>query len=149
MKANFSPADAEILHRQTIDEDQPGSILRDFETFLSFVGERKLKASGINELLPLNSLGELNAQLPKPLDIRLQRPQQKSYSNINGLFLLGRASGLLGLENRGKEKVFVLESDAVRAWHELNAAERYFTLLEAWIVRGSLEMLGERQGGGI
>lgn len=147
MKDAFSPAAAEILRRQTIDENQPGSILRDFETFLHFIRERDLKASGINQLLPINSLGELNGLLAKQLDIRLQRPQQKSYSNINGLFLLGRASGLLGLQNRGKEKIIVLDADALSAWRELNAAERYFTLLEAWIVRGSPEILGEWQGG--
>jgi hypothetical protein len=149
MKAAFSPADAEVLRRQTINENQPGSILRDFEIFLDFVRDRELKASGVNQLLPMNSLGELNALLAKPLDIRLKRPQQKSYSNINGLFLLGRASGLLGLQNRENEKIFILEADALSAWRELNATERYFTLLEAWIVRGSLEMLGEWQGGGI
>lgn len=148
MKAAFSPAAGKLLRHQTIDENQPGSILRDFGIFLNFVRERELKASGINHLLPMDSLGELNAQLAKPVEIALKRPQQKSYPNINGLFLLGRALGLIGLQNRGRDKIFVLETEALSAWHELNATERYFTLLEGWIVRGSPEILGERGGGG-
>lgn len=133
-----------ILLEQTIDENQPASILRDFEIFINFVAENDLQASGINELLPLKSLRELNALLTKPLDIALQRPVQKSFANINGLFMLGRASGLLILQRSAKSVTFAVDREALKIWQSLNSIERYFTLVETWIVRSSIDLIGER-----
>ena len=55
-----------VLIEQTIDENQPAVILRDFEVFLNFIAAEDLEASGINELLPIKSLPALNALLTKP-----------------------------------------------------------------------------------
>ncbi len=136
-----------IFSEQTIDENQPASILRDFETFLNFVAANNLEASGKNELLPLKSLHELNALLTKPFEITLQRPVQKSFANINGLFLLARASGLLILQKDDKTAKFAIDREALKIWQSLNPTERYFTLVETWIVRGSVELIGERHQG--
>lgn len=136
-----------IFLAQTIDEIQPAAILRDFETFLNFVAANKLEASGKNELLPLNSLRELNALLTKPFEIALQRPVQKSFANINGLFLLARAGGLLILQKDDKTARFAIDREALEIWQSLNPTERYFTLVETWIVRGSAELIGERHQG--
>jgi hypothetical protein len=135
------------LLEQTIDENQPATILRDFETFLNFVAANNLEASGKNELLPLKSLRELNGLLTKPFEIELQRPVQKSFANINGLFLLARAGGLLVLQKDGKTAVFVIDREALKIWQSLNPTERYFTLVETWIVRGSVELIGEHHQG--
>ena len=136
-----------ILLAQTIDENQPTAILRDFEAFLKFVAANKLEASGKNELLPLKCLRELNAVLTKPFEIALQRPVQKSFANINGLFLLARASGLLVLQRNDKTVEFVIDPEALKIWQSLNPTGRYFTLVESWIVRGSGELIGERRSG--
>lgn len=132
---------------QTIDENQPSTILRDFEIFLNFVAANNLEASGKNELLPLKSLRQLNDSLTKPFQIALQRPVQKSFANINGLFLLARASGLLILQKDDKTAKFVIDREALKIWQSLNPSERYFTLVETWIVRGSAELVGERGNG--
>src|SRR5215212_6032175 len=132
-----------ILQGQAISDDEPGRVSRDFETLLDFVGERAIKVSGIHQILPMNVLAELNAQLSKPLRIGLKRPQQKSYPHINGLYLLLRASGLSLIRGDGKQLVLSLDRGALSSWHGLNATERYFTLLEAWLVRGSGEIIGE------
>src|SRR5215210_2499984 len=133
-----------IIREQTIGEDEPGCrVLRDFEMLLNFVGEREIKVSGIHQLLPMNLLAELNAQLSKPLRSGLQRPQQKSYPHINGLYLLLRASGLSLIRDDGKQPVLSLDRAALSSWRSLNATERYFTLLEAWLVRGNVEIIGE------
>ena len=132
-----------FLLEQTIDENQPAGILRDFEKFLDFVATGDLEASGVNELLPLKSLRELNALLTKPLDIALKRPVQKSFANINGLFMLGRASGLLVLQKDEKSAKFTVDREALNNWQSLNSVERYLTLVEIWIVRSSVEMIGE------
>ena len=133
----------QVLREQMISEDEPGSVLRDFGTLLDFVGEREIKVSGIHQLLPMSALAELNARLSKPLRILLRRPQQKSYPNINGLYLLLRASGLSLIEVDRRQSVLSLDGEALASWHGLNPTERYFTLLEAWLVRGEGEIIGD------
>ena len=135
----------EAFSEQTIEEDQP-DILRDFETFLNFVTENNLPASGKLELLPLKCLPELNALLSKPFDIDLKRPVQKSFANINGLYLLARTSGLLILKKSGKNLHFAIDEEALKSWQSLNPTERYFTLVETWMVRSSAETIGEHGG---
>ena len=133
-----------ILLERTIDVNESSSIVGDFEVFLNFVAAHDLQASGINELLPIKSLPELNTLLTKPLDLALQRPVQKSFANINGLFMLGRASGLLILQRSEKSVRFAVDSEALENWQSLSQVERYFTLVETWIVRSSTESVGER-----
>lgn len=132
-----------ILLEQTIGEAEPGRVLRDFEILVNFVGQREVKVSGIHQLLPINLLAEINAQLSKPLRSGLKRPQQKSYPHINGLYLLLRASGLSLIAEEGKQTVLSLDQQALDSWRSLNVTERYFTLLEAWLVRGEAEIIGE------
>jgi hypothetical protein len=91
----------------------------------------------------MSALAELNARLSKPLRILLRRPQQKSYPHINGLYLLLRASGLSLIEVKGKQPLLALDGEALASWRGLNATERYFTLLEAWLMRGEGEIIGD------
>ena len=79
MKKELSPAEQQVLQQQTINETEPGTILRDFGTLLEFVASNELKVSGVKQLLPLAILGELNASLSKPIAIAIQRPVQKSF----------------------------------------------------------------------
>ncbi|MBA3715491.1 MAG: hypothetical protein H0W76_24045 [Pyrinomonadaceae bacterium] len=116
--------------------------MRDFATLLDFVGQREVKVSGKHQLLPMNLLAELNAQLAKPLRLGLNHPQQKCYPHINGLYLLLRASRLSLTEVR-KQTTLSPDQLALDSWRSLNATERYFTLLEAWMVRGEREIIGE------
>src|SRR5437899_11896093 len=85
---------SEILKRQPIDESGPGTILRDFQTLLDFVGTGGVKTGGKNYRLPLATLGELDERMSHPLRPRKSRPQQLSYPHLNGLYLLLRTSGL-------------------------------------------------------
>ena len=133
-----------VLLDRTLDENHKASILSDFDVFLNFIAANNLEASGVNELLPLKSLPALNALLTKPFDLALQRPVQKSFANINGLFMLGRASGLLILQRNEKNARFAIDSEVLKIWQTLNLVERYFTLIETWIVRSSTDLVGER-----
>ena len=74
-----------ILRSQVIDENHPGTILRDFEILLDFIGPDGIEISNKNNFLSRESLASLNSQLSHPLDIRHKRPRQRSYPNINGL----------------------------------------------------------------
>jgi hypothetical protein len=129
-----------------VSERGPGTILRDFEALLSFVRKRELPVSKTYELLPLKVLPEINARLAQPIELGLKRPQLKSYPHIQGLYLLLRASGLGRVEGTPSSPIMVIDEDVYRSWAGLNATERYFTLLETWLLRGQPEIVGERAG---
>ena len=139
----LSPVRQRVLSNQTIGENEPGAVLRDFAALLDFVGAREIAVSGKHQLLPLALLAGLNSRLSRTNQVSLRRPQLKSYPYINGLYLLLRASGLALVEHRGSKQFLLLDEDALRSWHGLNLTERYFTLLWAWLIRGRGEILGE------
>lgn len=134
----------QILQDQIIDENGPGTILRDFEIILDFVGSDGVTVSASTNQLPLKLLGELNARLTHPIEIDLKRPVQKSYPNIHGLYLLLRASGLCSVQGSGNRSRLVMEDGVLDSWKTLNPTERYFNLLETWMIRGDPEILAER-----
>lgn len=135
------------LAAQRIDECGPGSILMDFEALLGFV-EDGVRSTGKYHLLPMARLFELDQRMTKPLRPRLQRPQQKSFPHINGLYLLLRATQLGVPEGHGKANSrLTLDSAMHRQWLQLNPTERYFNLLEGWLRRGSWQALGLDRGG--
>jgi hypothetical protein len=134
-----------FFQQQEITETQPGTILQDFETLLDFIGDQGIAVSEMQNLLPMKILAELNQRLSEPVQTALKRPQQKSYPPINGLYLLLRASGLGQITNRGKKSFLILNSDLLSSWQNLNPTERYFTLLETWLIRAYEEILGERR----
>lgn len=136
------------LGSQVIDESGPGTVLRDFEILLEFVGLEGVRSTGKYHLLPLNRLFELDERLTHPLRPRLQRPKQQSFPHINGLYLLLRATELGVPQGRGKSTgKLLLEPAVLECWRTLNATERYFNLLEAWLRHASWEMVGGRGRG--
>jgi hypothetical protein len=139
---------SQLLRSQPIDEHQPGTILRDFETLLSFVGEEGLATSSEYFFLPISKLNDLNSRMTCPATHALKRPQQKSFPLIHGLFMLLRASGLGVGSQTGNSRRLVIDPGMLDLWRELNATERYFSLMESWLVFGSGEILGERRGFG-
>jgi hypothetical protein len=139
-------SDQQLLQQQAIDEKGPGTVLADFETLLRFIGPDGVPVSGKYGLLPMRSLAQLNSQLARPIEIGLKRPQQKSYPHIHGLYLLLRATGLADVGHTGTGGRLRLDDVALQSWRGLNPTERYFTLLESWLLRSRPEMLGERGG---
>ncbi|MDZ7962376.1 MAG: plasmid pRiA4b ORF-3 family protein [Aulosira sp. DedQUE10] len=134
-----------IFTELSIDENQPGTILHDFQTLIDFIQPKGVEVSSVNHLLPLKVLSELNLQLSHPIDTKLKRPVQKSYPYINGLYLLLRSSGIVQIKSQGKKQLLLLDEAVLESWSSLNFTERYFTLLEAWLIWGNNEILGERQ----
>ena len=132
----------QVLHEQVIDESQPGTILRDFQTLLEFVGTDGIETAGKHHLLPMGCLSELNGQLRSPLELRLKRPQQRSYPNLEGLYLLLRATDLGVVEGPRSKTKLVIDPSVLESWMSLNPTDRYFTLLEAWLLGARSEMLG-------
>lgn len=94
IKATLTPDQIHSLKNQTFTDSEPGTLLKDFSTLLDFIGPTGIPVSGKNHLIAIKLLPQLNQLISHPLDVKLKRPQQKSFPHINGLYLLLRASGL-------------------------------------------------------
>jgi hypothetical protein len=141
-KFEFLPQHRRVLQDLVIDQDGPGTILHDFEATLAFLKGRNLPLTGRHQL-PLRVLPEINALLARPLQLGLKRPQQKSYPHIHGLYLLVRASGLTFVGQTPKKPLLIVDDEVYQAWTGLNLTERYYSLLEVWLLRGRPEIVGE------
>ncbi|MDZ8050497.1 MAG: plasmid pRiA4b ORF-3 family protein [Aulosira sp. ZfuVER01] len=142
---SLTESQQQLLKELSIDENQPGEILHDFQILIDFLQPKGVEVSSVNHLLPLKVLSELNSRLSHPIETKLKRPVQKSYPYINGLYLLLRSSGIVQLRSQGKKQILLLDEAVLESWSSLNLTERYFTLLEAWLIWGNNEILGERQ----
>ena len=142
-KHQLTAAQEQCLRDQAIGPDQPGTVLRDFQAILDFVGPQGLESSGKYNLLPMKLIGELDSRLSRPLHLNLKRPQIRSHPYLQGLNLLLRASGLTLVEGTGNRARLVVAPEMKVQWDELNPTEQYFNLLEAWLRFGTPEMVGE------
>ncbi|MEZ4636921.1 MAG: hypothetical protein R2856_18525 [Caldilineaceae bacterium] len=134
-----------ILRNTVISEDEPGSILHDFEVMLAFAQEAPLTLTA--SLNPsMKACSALNERVRRKVEHGLTRPTLKSYPHIGGLFLLLRASGLTTVETVGRKSVLVVDSAVLASWRALTAEERYFALFESWLMRGDSEIIGEQRG---
>jgi Plasmid pRiA4b ORF-3-like protein len=143
-----TPEQIQILQAQQFTDTQPGTLLKDFNTLLDFVGETGIAVTEKAQLLAMNKLAELNQRLSRPLDVKLKRPQQKAYPHINGLYLLLRCSGLTHLDGDGKKAKLMLDKKMLAKWHELNPTEQYFSLLQAFFYRATSEIIADHSGFG-
>jgi len=141
-RLEFSSEHRQVLQDLAIGESGPGTILRDFEMLLGYLRERDLPVTGKHQL-PLRVLPEINARLTHPLQLGLKRPQQKSYPHIHGLYLLLRASGLTCIGGTSEKPLLLVDKAVYQVWESLNPTERYGNLLEAWLLRGKPEIIGE------
>jgi hypothetical protein len=133
----------QLLREQTIDQNQPGSILRDVTTILDFIGPTGVKSAGKYNLLPMDALPELDNRLSHPLHLPLKRPQLRSHPYLQGLHLVLRATGLLQVSGTGEKMQLVVPAEIRERWQQLNPTEQYFALLEGWLLVGRSEMVGE------
>jgi len=132
-----------LLASQTIDENGPGSVLNDFEVLLGFL-DQGMRTMGKHHLLPIAQLPELDARMTHPVRSPLKRPQMATFPQLCGLHLLSRATQLAVAEGQGKTTGRLsLNVDLHKQWLQLNPTERYFQLLDAWLVKGAWEMLGK------
>ena len=138
----FSKTHQETLRRLTIDASESATVLHDFEAILDLVKAGSLEITPAGQLT-LASVSTINSRMSHPLQLGLQRPQQKSYPHVHGLYLLLRASGLTTINETEKRRLLYLEDALYQQWLALNPTERYCTLLETWMIRGKPEIIGE------
>jgi hypothetical protein len=134
-----------VLRGQSIDANSPGTILHDFHQLLDLAGEQGFPVTGAYQL-PLKLLKPLNERLSRPIQLGLKRPQQKSYPNINGLYLLLRTTGLSRIDTQPKKPRLLIDQEVLQSWASLTPTEQYLTLLETWAIRGKGEVIGEGRG---
>ncbi|WP_262964595.1 plasmid pRiA4b ORF-3 family protein [Methylobacter psychrophilus] len=143
IKATLTPDQIHSLKNQTFTDSEPGTLLKDFSTLLGFIGSSGIPVSGKSHLIAIKLLPQLNQLMSHPLDVKLKRPQQKSFPHLNGLYLLLRASGLTQIVQEKKEAKLMLDNNVLADWQSLNLTERYFALFHAWWLRGRAEIIGE------
>lgn len=143
----LAPADQAILNDQTITDTAPGTILQDLQIALDMLGEKAVPLSGKLQHMPAKVAADINQRLSNPIAIAMQRPVQKSYPNVHGLYLLLRATGLAQVVTQGKTAKLVLNPGTYQLWQQLSPTEKYLSLLEVWFLRSHPEMLGEERSG--
>ncbi len=132
------------LRNQVVNAESPGTILHDFQVVLDYLGDKGVVAGGKFNLLPIRAIPELDSRLSRPLKLVLKRPQLKSHPYLQGLHLVLRASRLARVEGSGDKARLVLDPFMKAQWERLNPTEQFFNLLEALLLHGHTEMIGER-----
>lgn len=140
----FKSKHKKLLQNLKIDDTHPDTLLHDFHAMLEVFREKEQIITNAHQI-PLKLLKTINQRLKNPIDIRLKRPQQKSYPRIEGLYLILRASGLTRVDESGKKPKLLVDEDWLQQWQEFNPTEQYCYLLESWLLRGHEEILGQRQ----
>jgi len=141
---DFLESDKHILKQIEINENGPGTILKDFNCLLDYIKSNKIEATKSNSHFSMKHLIPLNEKLSIPIKIGLNRPLQKSFPNIGGLYLLLRTIGIVRLHPLNTKKIIQLNEPILCSWNGLNNTERYFTLLESWFLRSRpKELLNE------
>jgi hypothetical protein len=142
-RPKFTQAEAQILREQIIDTERPGPVLHDFQVLLDFIGPDGVKSAGKYHLLPQAAIAELDERLSRPLRLPLERPQLRSHPYLQGLHLLLRSSRLGCVAGAGEKARLTIDPIMREQWDRLNATERYFNLLEAWLRFSRGEMIAE------
>ena len=140
---DLSTEQVELLTKQSIDLTSPGTILADFQIFLDFIGNEGISVSEKIHTLSAKSLADLNQRLSQPIELDLKRPIQQSYPAIDGLYLLLRACGLGEVRLIDKKYILSLNLTLLKIWDGLNQTERYFMLLEIWLIRADGDLFGD------
>ena len=143
LKTELTSTQIQCLKNQRFNDNEPGTLLKDFSSLLDFIGTTGIPVSKKNHLFAIKLLPQLNQLMSNPLDVKLKRPQQKSFPHINGLYLLLRASGLTHIVSEKKETKLILNNKVFADWKSMNQSECYFALFYAWWHQGNDEIIGE------
>lgn len=115
-------------------DELSGTIITDMDNFLKFIKEKNLTISGKAKLLPTYCLPELNTLMSHQLKLKLKREQQISYPHIGSLYTLSRRLGLVQIVKVKSEHYLVLNEKSLDSYNKLNSTEKYFTLMQIWLL---------------
>jgi hypothetical protein len=118
------------LAKQRLEGGMPGAILGDIQTLIDFIGVKCLTTGSKHGNLPAAVLPELNCLLSQPVELNLKRGLLKDYPNIGGVYALLRVMNLA----RAADEHVAIDRGALERWTSLNPTEKYFALMEAWLI---------------
>lgn len=133
----LSQSSRKVLSETIFSANQPNAIVQDFETFIEFLQLHKVEVSANQQAIAPKYLADLNSRLSHPVTIDFQRPSQKSYPYIHGLYLLLRGSAIAVVQLDKKKSLLSIDPQVLTSWQRLNAIEKYFNLLATWIYYSS------------
>lgn len=132
MNLILGDADRAVVAAVAAAAEPPGSVLRDFDTLLDFLGTDGMPVSPKEYDLASTCLPELNSRLTHPTPTGLSRGRQISFPHIDGLHMLLLVSRLGKLDRSRPTARLVLDRGLLATWRRLNPVERYLALLERW-----------------
>jgi len=115
------------------------TVVENVNRMIEHIQNHKILVGKAKKVFSAKSIKELNGVVVKPLDIISTRPAQKTYPNINGLYLLLRTMGILRFKVSKKEVVVEINQKLLKNWQKLNSTEQYFMLLEFWLIHSTPE----------
>jgi len=128
------------LTEQQILPGNPGTILKDVNTFLECIGPDGMVTRSRNACVPSERLPELNAKSGHPIELPLKRPLLRDYPNLAGVFILLRVMELVEMQGNR----LTVQPAALEVWRGLNFTEQYFALLEALLFQAQSSVLGAK-----
>jgi len=120
----------DIFKETLFTKTTPGSLIADVELLLAETEQAGIPLSKKSKHITMGQLIRINESLTTPLIIKQSRPTQKSFPNINGLYILLRNSGLVKVRPEGKKLFLVTHEPAIAIWKSLNAEEKYASLFK-------------------
>ncbi len=121
--------DFELTSNQTIIEN--------INRLIKYIQTNKVLASKARRHFAIKQIQDINSILVKPYEIISTRPQQQTFPNINGLYLILRSMGILTFAVSKKEIVMGIDEKLLKNWQNINETEQYFVLLEIWLIQAS------------
>lgn len=119
-----------LLNSTSITPEGPGSILRDAQVVLEAAAQG-IQLTVVDKLPKVRHTQQINDRLAHPVRPNMTRPQPRSYPGVRALYTVLVSAGLIRPGHSGGTAV--LDEEAASEWEQLSPAERYFTLLEAWL----------------
>ncbi len=140
----LSPEHQTMIREIHWTTNNPGSVITNFTRFLAAVEAKPVPLKQNKQQPSQKWASELNNQLTKPDTPVVKRPLTIHYPAVLGLYLLSRTSGLClsVIEGSGRSHL-AINKVMMSQWLSFNPAEQYFSLLEAWIVRGCVQPSSE------
>ncbi|MFK0572298.1 IS1096 element passenger TnpR family protein [Endozoicomonas sp.] len=137
-----------VIQAQDFTDTEPGSAVKEFNSFLNRVMEKPVPLSKGKRQPVQKWTALLNGELTVPDCPELKRPLTIHYPSVLGLYLLVRASGLGRIVVAGTHKLqLVINENMMAQWQQLKPVEQYFSLLDTWLTRGSSDIIGEELHG--
>jgi hypothetical protein len=121
------------LKRLIIAEDEPSTLLKDFETYLQGLTQSQFVLAPRSEYLPPELLYHLNQKMVYPVSGATLSTPQRSYRMLHLFYHLALAGKLFEKSLAGeKGEMYLQATERLPLYQDLKPAEKYFFLLETF-----------------